>query len=186
MLRKFLFPLLAASVAFAAPIDETGVQLAHDAVRVIPESLPNDCSRAGLAIGGSQSGSCGSSEGQAYVRGGWLNGKYGLMYAWYYPKDQTPIGIGGHRHDWEGAVLLAHMVTLTPSPPVPASNLHPNDGRVLLKYWVDVPVFGTHCCWVHEECGTPQPLVSWDSLSANARLALESVNWGSGKLPSVA
>jgi hypothetical protein len=48
MLRKFLFPLLAVSVAFAAPIDETveiarlGIQLAHDAVRVIPESLPND------------------------------------------------------------------------------------------------------------------------------------------------
>lgn len=236
MFRQLLVSLvLSASVAFTAPVDgeveiaRLGIQLPHDQVRTIPESLPNDAVGramkrfqpyintegggcvpfpavdsegdygAGLAIGGSQSGSCGSSEGQAYVRGGWFNGKYALYYSWYYPKDQTQIGIGGHRHDWEGAVVWiddpaaanpkilgaaasAHGDFNTLSP-VPSSNIHSTEGRVLLRYWCDVPVFGTHSIGFTSKIGRLQPLVAWDSLSANAKLALESVNWGSASFP---
>ena len=69
------------------------------------------------------------------------------------------------------------------SAPLPSSNINSNDGRPLLKYWCDVPVFGTHSVGITSKVGGLPPLVAWDSISANARLALESVNWGSANFP---
>lgn len=62
----------------------------------------------GLDNTGSPSGGCNDpANGQTYVRGGWHNGRYAIMYAWYFPKDQISAGgaNGGHRHDWENVVL---------------------------------------------------------------------------------
>ena len=35
-------------------------------------------------------GDCDSSTGQVYARSGWLkNGNWGIMYSWYFPKNQN-------------------------------------------------------------------------------------------------
>lgn len=61
----------------------------------------------GLSNSGSPSGGCDSAaNGQTYTRGAWYNGRFAIMYAWYFPKDQIAAGLnGGHRHDWESVVI---------------------------------------------------------------------------------
>lgn len=62
----------------------------------------------GLDNTGSTSGGCNDpSNGQTYARGGWYQGRYAIMYAFYMPKDQISDGgaNGGHRHDWENVVI---------------------------------------------------------------------------------
>ena len=62
----------------------------------------------GLDNTGSSSGGCNDpSNGQTYARGGWYQGRYAIMYAFYFPKDQIADGPanGGHRHDWENVVI---------------------------------------------------------------------------------
>lgn len=58
----------------------------------------------GLNPTGGSSDGCSSSTGQVYSRSGTYNGKFAIMYAWYWPKDEPSDGIG-HRHDWESAVV---------------------------------------------------------------------------------
>lgn len=69
---------------------------------------------AGLNPSGSPSSGCDSSPGQVYARGGTYNGKFAIMYAWYWPKDSPSSGLG-HRHDWESSVvwLSAQSATAT-------------------------------------------------------------------------
>lgn len=57
--------------------------------------------------GGPSSGCNDGRNGQTYVRGAFHNGRYAIMYAWYFPKDQISAGgaNGGHRHDWESIVV---------------------------------------------------------------------------------
>ncbi|KAM5356855.1 hypothetical protein ACJ41O_003501 [Fusarium nematophilum] len=62
----------------------------------------------GLQDSGSVEGGCRDrNKGQTYARAAWHNGKFGIMYAWYFPKDQPNAGnvAGGHRHDWESVVV---------------------------------------------------------------------------------
>ncbi|KAJ8059319.1 hypothetical protein OCU04_012280 [Sclerotinia nivalis] len=62
----------------------------------------------GLEATGNVSAGCrDQTKGQTYVRGGWSGGRYGIIYAWYFPKDQPIAGdvIGGHRNDWEHIVV---------------------------------------------------------------------------------
>lgn len=60
----------------------------------------------GLKIGGKRNGKCGSSPGQVYARHKDYPEQrvHGIMYAYYFPKDQATVTIG-HRHDWEEAVV---------------------------------------------------------------------------------
>ncbi|KAH6897401.1 necrosis and ethylene-inducing protein [Thelonectria olida] len=62
----------------------------------------------GLQDSGNPSAGCrDQSKGQTYARAAWYGGKFGIMYAWYFPKDQPVAGnvAGGHRHDWESIVV---------------------------------------------------------------------------------
>jgi hypothetical protein len=67
---------------------------------------------SGLKLGGARNGECSSSPGQVYARHKDFPGKrvHGIMYAYYFPKDQVFDGIAagnsaGHRHDWEEVVV---------------------------------------------------------------------------------
>ncbi|KAF7928963.1 hypothetical protein EAE99_004707 [Botrytis elliptica] len=47
----------------------------------------------GLQDSGDPTGFCNDPQyGQTYVRGGWSGGRYGIMYAWYWPKDHPAAG----------------------------------------------------------------------------------------------
>ncbi|KAH6685018.1 necrosis and ethylene-inducing protein and ethylene inducing peptide [Plectosphaerella plurivora] len=62
----------------------------------------------GLQDSGTTAGGCKlTNKGQTYARTMNLNGRFGIMYAWYWPKDQPADGnlVSGHRHDWESSVV---------------------------------------------------------------------------------
>jgi hypothetical protein len=61
----------------------------------------------GVSNSGGPSGGCDcAANGQTYTRDARYNGRFTIMYAWYFPKDQIVSGLnGGHRHDWESVVI---------------------------------------------------------------------------------
>ncbi|KAJ4335000.1 hypothetical protein N0V95_009028 [Ascochyta clinopodiicola] len=71
-------------------------------------ALPNVIHSGGLQDSGNVSAGCrDQSKGQLYARATWYKEKFGILYAWYFPKDQPNAGnvAGGHRHDWESVVV---------------------------------------------------------------------------------
>jgi hypothetical protein len=48
----------------------------------------------GLPLTGAQDSGCNSNLGQIYVRGAEARGMFGVMYAWYMPKDEPAAGLG--------------------------------------------------------------------------------------------
>lgn len=65
----------------------------------------------GLDTGGHRNGQCSRSPGKAqvYVRHRTFreHAVIGIMYSYYFPKDQNVWG-GGHRHDWEDVIVWVH------------------------------------------------------------------------------
>lgn len=135
----------------------------------------------GLNPTGSSNGMCSSSTGQVYTRAGTYNGKFGIMYSWYMPKDSPSSGLG-HRHDWENIVVWlsaqSTSATLTgvaisahgdyqknASPPLQGTS--PKIGYI--SYY---PV--NHQLIATDDLGGQQPLIAWDSMTAAARTAIEN------------
>jgi hypothetical protein len=140
-----------------------------------------DANSGGLNPTGSSNGMCSSSTGQVYTRAGTYNGKFGIMYSWYMPKDSPSTGLG-HRHDWENIVVWlsaqSTSATLTgvaisahgdyqknASPPLQGTS--PKIGYI--SYF---PV--NHQLIATNDLGGQQPLIAWDSMTAAARTAIES------------
>ncbi|KAL6161157.1 hypothetical protein ACJQWK_08970 [Exserohilum turcicum] len=120
--------LAAASVVLASPVSLGSRDVIdHDKVVGFPETVPaglvgqlmlkykpylkvfNGCvpfpavdaqgnTSGGLKPSGSDTSGCRSDLGQVYARAGPYNGAFGIMYAWYMPKDSPSTGLG-HRHE---------------------------------------------------------------------------------------
>ncbi|KAG6139076.1 hypothetical protein E4U35_007246 [Claviceps purpurea] len=146
----------------------------------------------GLKPSGKESGDCRNSVGQVYVRGAWYKGRYGIMYTWFAPKDETGVG-GGHRYEWEGAVIWVNNPNVPDAKMVGgavsahhgwktttniAGDVSFYQGHPLCKYYVDTAVFGTHRIGWTDKVGGLQPAVAWEQLPAPARNALLSTDWG--------
>jgi hypothetical protein len=140
-----------------------------------------DADSGGLNPTGSSNGMCSSSTGQVYTRAGTYNGKFGIMYSWYMPKDSPSTGLG-HRHDWEnivvwlsaqstsailtGVAISAHGdYQKNASPPLQGTS--PKIGYI--SYF---PV--NHQLIATNDLGGQQPLIAWDNMTAAARTAIES------------
>ncbi|KAF2150629.1 NPP1-domain-containing protein [Myriangium duriaei CBS 260.36] len=144
----------------------------------------------GLAPTGSSNGGCSSSPGQVYARAGTHNGRYGIMYAWYMPKDEPSDGIG-HRHDWECAVVWLSGSTGSPSITGVSASAHggfqfnssPNltGTSPLIRYYSQWPL--DHQMGYTSTVGGEQPLVAWESLTDAARTALTNTDFGSANVP---
>lgn len=168
----------------------------------------------GLQDSGSSTGGCrDQSKGQTYVRAAWHNGRFGIMYAWYWPKDQPNDGnvAGGHRHDWENVVVWVDDPG-KPSPPLPLptqTQLTPllaNATPTLIGAAAsghgdykktdnpqregDRPTveYFTNFPTNHElqfktSPGKDYPMIDWDVLSEPARSALQNADFGSASVP---
>ncbi|KAI8812218.1 necrosis inducing protein [Cladochytrium replicatum] len=152
----------------------------------------------GLKIGGSMNGQCSSSVGQVYVRSGWYNGRWAIMYAWYMPKDQGSISGVGHRHDWECAVVwinnpdasVQNIIAVSASAhgdfrkynPAPSSIMdgtHPN-----IKYWANgVLTHATDTDDSNKGQNPVLPIIHWHQLTQAARDTLNSYDFGSANVP---
>lgn len=147
---------------------------------------------AGLKTTGSASGSCSSNLGQVYARGGVYNGRYAIMYGWYFPKDSPSNGLG-HRHDWESAIVWLDDVNKS-SPQIVGlsasghgqydtitSGFPLSGTRPKIRYFNTWPL--NHQMGTTGTQGGEQPLIAWESLTQAARDALQNTNFGSANVP---
>ncbi|KAH8591986.1 putative necrosis and ethylene inducing peptide 2 precursor [Bisporella sp. PMI_857] len=218
--RQLSVSLLAAAAANASPVAKRAV-IAHDAVVGFAETVPsgtigdvyeayqpflkvvNGCvpfpavdasgnTSGGLAPTGSSSSDCSSSTGQIYVRSGTSNGRFGVMYSWYFPKDSPSTGLG-HRHDWEGVIVWlssstgtsgSNILAVCPSAhgEFPCTTSFSLSGTgPLIKYESVWPV--NHSLGTTSTVGGQQPLIAWESLTDAARTALENTDFGAATPP---
>lgn len=126
-----------------------------------------------------------ASAGQVYSRAATYNGRYAIMYSWYWPKDSPSTGLG-HRHDWESVVVWLSDATTSATLLGVAVSAHgdydttttPNVSgtRPLIRYYNTFPV--NHQLGFTSTRGAEQPLVAWESLPAAARTALTNTDFG--------
>lgn len=205
-----------------ATLQKRASEINHDAVQWIPGAVSNDAAgramarfqptlmsvagcwafpavdkdgnwSGGLSPSGSKTGGCSSSMGQTYVRGAWHREKYGMMYCWYFPKDQTDFPLNpGHRHDWECAIVWISNPADPKAQGISTSahggwkrwdvvNPWNIDGSAFkVKYFQDTKVFGTHALDITGDSGGGKsPLIQYELLPGPARNSLNNVNWGS-------
>lgn len=150
----------------------------------------------GLKTTGSSSAGCkGSGWGsQVYGRSAWYNGKWAIMYSWYFPKD-SPSALLGHRHDWE------HVVVWIDNPDIPNPTIlavtpsahsgyekyaPPKSGTVdgtSAKVDYTSKIVINHALDSTTDGGEKQALIMWDQLTPAARTALENTDFGDANVP---
>ncbi|APA09172.1 hypothetical protein SS1G_03080 [Sclerotinia sclerotiorum 1980 UF-70] len=149
----------------------------------------------GLQDTGNISAGCrDQAKGQTYVRGAWSGGKYGIMYAWYFPKDQPAAGnvVGGHRHDWEYVVIwtnnpeVANPELLGGAASSHSSNRKstsiPTQGtRPKVEYFVEFPT--NHELQFTNTLGRDLPMMWYDFLPAVSKTALDNTKFGDANCP---
>ncbi|USP74606.1 hypothetical protein yc1106_01880 [Curvularia clavata] len=138
----------------------------------------------GLQDTGSSDGGCrDTNKGQTYARAAWHKGKFGIMYAWYFPKDQPIAGnvAGGHRHDWEGVVVwIDNPAAANPRILGAAASAHggwqkntnpPMQGNnVKVEYFTRFPY--NHALQFTNTVGRTYWISDWDAMPQAARNAL--------------
>ncbi|KAB8261877.1 necrosis inducing protein [Aspergillus pseudonomiae] len=224
MVPKSLLAILAAALAVQGSPMEKRKVVNHDSITPFPETVPdtptgntykkfepylhiahgcqsypavadNGDVSGGLQDTGSATGGCrDQSKAQTYVRGGWHNGRYGIMYAWYMPKDMPNSGVsaGAHRHDWENVVIwVNNPANDNPTLLGGAASGHgsykktdspPREGdRPKVEYFTSFPT--NHELQFTNTLGRDLPLIAWESLPEAARQGLESAKFGKATVP---
>lgn len=152
---------------------------------------------AGLRLGGTMNGHCGSSVGQVYARHwNWPEKKvHAIMYAYYFPKDQRYNGCTstfncGHRHDWEEVVIWVtwdwkrpFAATMSSHGNYHSDNKHWTGSHYSVKYATCIFGFCNHH-FTSAKSGSgyyQHPIANWYQLSAATRYTLENAKWNDEK-----
>ncbi|KAJ4985134.1 necrosis inducing protein [Stagonosporopsis vannaccii] len=149
----------------------------------------------GLQDSGNPSAGCrDTNKGQIYARAAWHRGKFAIMYAWYFPKDQPIPGnvAGGHRHDWESVVVwIDNPANANPRILGSAASGHgsykkttnPNrqGNNVKIEYFTSFPT--NHELQFTNTVGRSYWISDWDRMPAAAKDALTNTNFGSANVP---
>ncbi|KAF3004404.1 hypothetical protein E8E13_010211 [Curvularia kusanoi] len=149
----------------------------------------------GLQDTGNVSAGCRDpNKGQTYARAAWHKGKFGIMYAWYFPKDQPNAGnvVGGHRHDWENIVVwIDNPDNASPRILGGAASGHgsykrtnnPNrqGNNVKVEYFTRFPT--NHELQFTDTTGRSYWISDWDAMPAAEKNALATANFGNANVP---
>ncbi|CCF37348.1 necrosis inducing protein [Colletotrichum higginsianum] len=149
----------------------------------------------GLKPTGSSNGGCkDTSKGQTYARGAWHNGKYAIMYAWYFPKDMPNDGVpvGSHRHDWESLVVWLNNASVA-NPEIlggaasghgdfkPTTNPQREGDSLKIEYFTQGIL--NHELQFTATTGRTYPVLDWDAMSATMQSALNDADFGDANVP---
>ncbi|OHE93840.1 necrosis inducing protein [Colletotrichum orchidophilum] len=151
----------------------------------------------GLSPTGTSSGGCrDTSKGQTYARGAWYRGKYAILYAWFFPKDQPINGvfIGSHRFDWESAILLLNNPEVAnPTILGAAASGHGNykkstnppyqNDSIKVEYFTEYLL--NHALQFTDTVGRTYPVLDWDAMPKAMRNALSNTDFGDANVPFI-
>ncbi|OWZ12076.1 Necrosis inducing protein NPP1 [Phytophthora megakarya] len=152
---------------------------------------------AGLKGTGPPDGECeGSALGsQVYSRSTWYEGRWAIMYAWYFPKDIQNVGLikQGVRHDWVNFVVwLDNPAIAEPKVLATSASLYrsrysitkpPKASQIIngitpkVRYDAEERE-GWHTIFQFDEEGEYQDLIQWNQLTDAARDALKTTTFG--------
>ncbi|KAF7188964.1 NLP effector protein 10 [Pseudocercospora fuligena] len=152
----------------------------------------------GLQNSGSPSGGCNDGTNQqTYVRAKMFDGRFAMMFAWYFPKDQISAGgaNAGHRHDWESVVCWTDDPTGTTTPKFhgcaasghgdyPRKTQDPRfrDGtHPQVEYYTNLPT--NHELQFKSGPGRNVAMIDWEKLSPQAQCALNKHSFGKANCP---
>ncbi|ETI44276.1 hypothetical protein L917_10526 [Phytophthora nicotianae] len=195
-------------VPIAQPSPSTSAQKA--AIKFKPRlSITNGCvsfpavNSAGETSSGLQEGYRGSSGctnaplgSQVYGRTTWYNGKFAILYTWYFPKGFWNE-YATRRHDWASAVVWIDNPELA-SPSIlglsvstadwkfktyaPASSGITDGTTPRLAHVLNVEK-GYPYLTTTDTVGDFQEFIMWDQLTTAARTALNTTDFGVAKVP---
>ncbi|KAL6366292.1 hypothetical protein LRP88_00040 [Fusarium phalaenopsidis] len=160
-----------------------------------PCFVSNSVGSGGLQDSGNPSAGCRDrNKGQTYVRGAWHKGKFGLMYAWYFPKDQPNAGnvVGGNRHDWENVVVwidnpdnanprIAGFAVSGHGDYSRTTNPIREGDKVKVEYFTQLGL--NHALQMSNTRGDTHWLLQWESMDARSRNTLQNANFGKANVP---
>ncbi|XWW93648.1 hypothetical protein V2A60_001583 [Cordyceps javanica] len=143
----------------------------------------------GLKNTGAMNGHCSKSDGQVYVRGKSVsNDLFGIMYAWYMPKDQNVDGPGnlGHRHEWENIIVWLSSDKDNAEYKGVSYSGHGGYSFEKDKKYLDgsrpkimyLTKGKNHELEVGTKKGGEQPMIAWESMSDAARSSLNTYDFG--------
>lgn len=131
------------------------------------------------------------------MRGGAYRGRYAIMYAWYFPKDQPNDGdiAGGHRHDWEhivvwiddaaktdptllGAAASSHSGYTTTKTPQTRDGTHPQ-----VEYFTNFPT--NHELQFKTSPGKEYAMWDWEVMKDVVKNALNAAKFGDANCPFI-
>ena len=133
---------------------------------------------------------------QVYARVGKVYDQFGIVYAWFFPKDSVRHGIG-HRYDWEWATVwldsldddeseIIGVTTMGSGGPKRTNKLKP-ENRVGDTVKLDYRDHGDrHYIALSGNDGEFQPLIMWKQMGKKARCALNTVGWNKDRLMPLA
>lgn len=115
----------------------------------------------------------------------------GIMYSWYFPKDQTTDGIstGAHRHDWENVVLwldpgrtyiIGGAASGHGSYKKVTGDL-PGVSTPQVEYYTTFPT--NHELQFTSTVGRLIDISDWDAMPQAAKDALQNTDFGSANVP---
>ncbi|KAF2133741.1 necrosis-and ethylene-inducing protein-like protein 1 precursor [Dothidotthia symphoricarpi CBS 119687] len=135
-----------------------------------------------------------TNKGQIYARAAWHGGRFGIMYAYYFPKDQPVSGnvAGGHRHDWESVVVwIDNPANANPRLLGAAASGHGqfkkstnpqrNGNNVKVEYYHVLP--RNQEFQFTNTNGRSYWINDWDAMPSLARKTLEETSFGSANVP---
>ncbi|KAK1569711.1 necrosis inducing protein [Colletotrichum navitas] len=202
-LIPFLGMLRAAS---CTPVDrflDRRATVGHDTLKPLPQQVQDNWNGQAIArfnpllhiASGCQPYTAVDASGN--IRYGFkYNNRWAIMYAWYWPKDQTLDGlaIGAHRHDWEHIVVFLN----DPSDPNPkilgggasghgeykTTDFPPREGdSVKAEYYADFPT--NHELQFTAKVGRTYPVLDWDAMSTTMQNALSNADFGDADVPFI-
>ncbi|EKG20311.1 Necrosis inducing [Macrophomina phaseolina MS6] len=192
--------MAAAACVAGAPVLRSRAVVAHDSLSPLPEAIRSGTEGDGIKSGGlqdtgSHAGGCrDETKGQTYVRAAWHNGRFCIMYAWYWPKDQPNDGdvANGHRHDWEHVVVfIDDPAAATPTLIGASASSHSgykkdsspqrNGDRVMVEYFTNG--ITNHELQFKTSEGKEYPIIDWDMMTDATRNALNQPVFGDANCP---
>lgn len=129
------------------------------------------------------------------MRSAQRNGKFAIMYSWYFPKDVPSVGLG-HRHDWENIVLWFSDSSANATYIGTAiqehgkydhkykagdNKMHFDGDRPLISYRNVWPL--DHHLDTADREGSEQPLIAYEKLTDVAFKAMDKYDFGEADFP---
>lgn len=143
----------------------------------------------GVKPGGRSASNCGDpGRAQTYARAGVVDGRFAIMYSWFFPKDQPRDDtIGAHRYDWENIVVFPddsrqNLLGGGASGHGDYKRAAPLPTPPIVEYFTRFPT-NHELQFSGDVRAVAHAILDWDAMTPQAREALQTHDFGKAGVP---